>query len=272
MNRGKLAPGQPLAPRHNAVAAAALLGVSMLSVAALAEPGGDGAPAEETGRAELDFLFAPPRFSIGIRGGWAFNRADGEIYDFLTETLTLDKSDFNAFAFAFDFSWQVMPWLDTVFGLEVSSSTTSSEFRNFVDEFGVPIEQETTLTQIPLTVSIRLYPFDRGRRVGQYAWIPKSFVPYIGGGVGATWYELKQSGEFVDFTDLTIFEDVLTSSGWTFAGHAFVGFDIKLTRSIGLVLEGRYYWANADFDGSFVGFGPIDLNGARAMAGINVKF
>ena len=59
--------------------------------------------------------------------------------------------------------------------------------------------------------------------------------------------------------------------GWAFAGHVFLGVDIKLIKSLGLVFEGRYYWADADLREDFVGFDPIDLNGARVMAGINWK-
>ena len=88
---------------------------------------------------------------------------------------------------------------------------------------------------------------------------------------------LKQKGDFVDFASedpmdpgiFDIFEGRFRSDGWAFAQHAFAGFDLKLTRNFGLVLEGRYYWARADVGGDFVGFDPIDLDGARVMAGVS---
>jgi len=269
--------------RSACVATTALLGLSwVLSATVRAEGAGDGEASEDAPQARLDFRFSAPRFSIGVRGGWAFNRSEGEIYDFLTDELTLERSDFDAPAFAADFSWRLTPWLDNcrltswmdldvVAGFEVSSRKTDSEFRDYVDEFGIPITQNTRLTQVPLTFSLRLYPFDRGRQVGQYAWVPSAIAPYVGGGIGATWYELRQKGDFVDFVDLTIFEDHFSSDGWAFAGHVFLGVDIKLIKRLGLVLEGRYYWANADLGGDYVGFDPIDLDGARAMVGVNWK-
>ena len=157
MIRGNLAPGSPFAFRRGAIAATVLLGMSMSSLSARAEHGGSGAPPEDTPRAELDFLFSPPQFSIGARGGWAFNRSNAGIYDSLIKDLTLSKSDFDGLTIAFDFTWQVTPWVDAVLGLEVSSSITSSEFRDFVDESGAPIVQDTTLTQLPLTLSVRFY-------------------------------------------------------------------------------------------------------------------
>ena len=263
--------------RHHAlrsacVASTALLGLSLvLSTAVAAEGAGEGDSPEDQPQARLDFRFSAPRFSIGVRGGGAFNRSEGEIYDFLTDELTLERSDFFGPAFAADFSWRLTSWMDAVIGFEVSGSSTDSEFRDYVDEFGIPITQNTRLTQVPLTVSLKFYPIGRGRQVGQYAWVPSAVAPYVGGGIGATWYELRQKGEFVDFVDMAIFEDRFTSDGWAFAGHVFLGIDIKLIKSLGLVIEGRYYWANADLRGDFVGFDPIDLDGARVMAGVNWK-
>jgi hypothetical protein len=267
-----VAPTRPFSVRPSWIATATLLGLLLLlSAAVRAEGEADGEASEDTPQADLDFRFSAPRFSVGVRGGWAFNRSEGEIYDFLTDELTLERSDFDAFTFAADFSWRLTSWLDVVAGFEVSSHSTGSEFRDYVDEFGMPITQDTRLTQVPLTLSLRVYPFGLGRQVGQYAWVPSALAPYVGGGIGATWYELKQKGEFVDFVDLTIFEDHFSSDGWAFAGHVFLGIDIKLIKSLGLVFEGRYYWADADLGGDFVGFDPIDLDGARVMAGINWK-
>jgi opacity protein-like surface antigen len=100
-------------------------------------------------------------------------------------------------------------------------------------------------------------------------------VPYLGGGIGATYYKLKQEGDFVDkgdpnvMGDETIFTDVFVSDGWGFSQHVFLGLDVKLTKNLGLILEGRYDWAKADIEGSFVGFDPIDLNGAKILIGVN---
>jgi opacity protein-like surface antigen len=243
-------------------------------------------PLEEAPLPRLDFQFDEPRMSLGFRGGWAFNRSKGEIYDFLTDELTLSQSDFDAPAFTFDFSWRLISWLDVVFGVEFGGREKNSSDREFVEE-GTrnPIKQKTRLTQVPLTLSLKIYPIGRGEQVGQYAWIRKAVVPYVGGGIGGTWYELKQKGDFVDQDPdpgacplppppnppACIFSDTFISDGWAFAQHVFVGLDIKLTRSFGLILEGRYYWAEADLKGDYVGFNPIDLDGARAMIGFNWK-
>jgi opacity protein-like surface antigen len=233
---------------------------------------------EEEPLPRLDFEFEEKRMSVGLRGGWALNRSKGAVYDDLTDWLTLSKSDFDAPAFTFDFSYRLVSWMDVVLGFEFGGREQKSEDRNFTQANGNPIEQKTTLTQVPLTISLRIYPIGRGEQVGQYAWIRKAVVPYIGGGIGGTWYELRLKGDFVDLGDPDIagdefiFSDEFTSDAWAFAQHAFVGVDIKLTRRFGLVLEGRYYWADADLRGDFEGYNSIDLDGARAMLGFNWKF
>ena len=218
-----------------------------------------------------DFRFKQPWVIVGMRGGWAFNLADSDIYDFLTENLTLSDSDFSGPAFALDVGVRATSWLDVVLGFEVSGRRSKSHFKDFIESNGDEIEQKTTLTQIPLTASLKFYPIGRGRQVGKYAWIRSTLVPYLGGGLGATWYKLTQDGDFVDFADETIFEAKLKTDAWAFAQHAFFGIDIKITRNFGAVLEGRYYWADASVKGDFVGFDSIDLNGARVMAGFNLR-
>jgi hypothetical protein len=117
--------------------------------------------------------------------------------------------------------------------------------------------------------------------VGEYAWVRKPVVPYLGGGIGGTYYKLHQVGDFVECPTATppsctgkdpfLFKGDFSSEGVAFAQHVFVGVDFKLTRSFGLILEGRYYWASADLGGDYIGFDPIDLDGARLMIGINWK-
>lgn len=238
---------------------------SFMADAALAMPGGG------SGSGQAGFRFSAPRASLGLRAGFTFNRAGSDIYDFITENLTVERGDFNAPTFAIDFGWHLSDRVDLVLGLEYGRASKRSEYRDYVDQDDIPIVQDTRLTQVPLTLSVRYYLTSRGRSVGQYAWVPSTAAVYVGGGGGATWYHLEQSGEFVDFRDLAIFEDIFVSDGWAIAGHVLAGVDIKLASSIGLVLEGRYQFASHDLTGSFLGFEPIDLNGLRLMVGISFK-
>ena len=219
-----------------------------------------------------DFLFGRPAVSIGVRGQWHLAPPDSDIFDFTTELLTLEKSDFRAPGIGVDLGIPIISRLDGIFGFEFTGASAFSEYRDFVEDNDLPIEQMTTLTQINLSGSVELAVLGRGREIGQYAWIPRAVIPYVGGGGGFLWYRFEQQGDFVDFFDLAIFVDRLTSSGWTPSAHVFGGIDIKLTRRLYVSTELRYLWAKAAMEQDFIGFEDIDLTGLRVTGGIQILF
>ncbi len=236
-----------------------LAGVSLVGVEVSATP-----PATQ----EPDFLFGAPRFSAGFRAGWSLARAESDLFDFTRELLTVGDGDFDAPTLGVDFALVLKERLDVVFGFEYSRSSTTSEFRDFVGTDDLPIVQKTTLTQFPLTASAKFYLVPRGHEVSRYAWVARSAAPYVGAGVGLQWYKFEQFGEFVDFDDLSIFEAMLTSSGWAPTVHVLGGVDVKLSRKMFLTVEGRYAWVDAKLKDDFIGFDPIDLTGFGVTAGI----
>ena len=254
--------------------------VSIVSaMAAAAEPPERNLPARESlfgqpvDRAP-DFLFGRPSATLGIRGLWVNTRGDSDIFSFLTETLTLEKTAFRQKGVAFDVGLPVSSQINAVAGLEYASANTSSEDRKFVEDDGNPIEQRTSLTQFNLTGSFELALLPRGRPVGQFVWIAAPVTPYVGGGAGLLWYRLEQTGDFVDALDpeLTIFTAQLFSEGWALSSHVFTGADIKISRRIFLTGEARYVWASAPMNLDYTGFEPIDLSGLRVSGGIQVVF
>jgi len=230
------------------------------------------APSEAAQDPRADFLFGRPRGSLGARGSWQIPAASSDIYDFFNEQLTVEKNDFDSFAFGVDGSFAVASRIDLVAGFEISRASMTSEYRDFTDENDLPILQDTRLTIVPVTLSAKLYLTPRGREVSRYAFVPAKVRPYVGGGGGFVWYELEQAGDFVDFVDLGIFTSVFRSSGFGFATQAFGGVEVGLTPRWFLTVEGRYLWSDADLDEDFVSFEPIDLSGARIGAGINFSF
>lgn len=230
------------------------------------------AGAAEAQEPKADFLFGRPRGSLGARGAWMMAAESSDIYDFFGEELTIEKGDFDAFLFGMDGSFAVASRVDLIAGFEISRASVSSEYRDFVDENDLPILQDTRLTILPLTLSVKLYLTPRGREVSRHAYVPSKVRPYVGGGVGVAWYELEQVGDFVDFVDLTIFSSAFRSSGWGFASQAFGGVEVGLTPRWFLSVEGRYLWSDADLGVDFVSFEPIDLSGARIGAGIGFTF
>lgn len=265
-----------LTRRHRlwAIAAAALLVATLSPQAAFALPSSDDEP-EPQGQnpgTTGGFSFGAPRGFFLIKGGVYLPRANSDIYTFNEEQLTLDSGSFTSGLFGMDFGWSINNRVDVVFGFEYSSSSPVSEFRDFVDEFGAPITQQTRLRQVPLTASVRFNLIERGRGVGSYAWIANTAVPYVGAGGGIEWWRYEQFGDFVDFADFTIFTDHFLTQGWEPVVHVFGGVDVSLSPRFVLNFEARYSWANGQMAPAFVGFEPIDLAGFRGMVGASFRF
>jgi hypothetical protein len=136
----------------------------------------------------------------------------------------------------------------------------------------VPIQQNTQLTEMNALLSAKFSLLPRGRRVSRLAWIPRTFVPYVGLGGGYGKYNLRQGGDFVDFVDNHIFSDTFRSEGWAPVAQAFAGADVMVFKRVMLSLEGRYTWKRAELSQDFLDFEPIDLGGFRFGAGIHFAF
>lgn len=236
-------------------------------------------PAEQTStpgvaqpRPNPDFLFGRPRRSVGIRGGWLFARAGSDLFKFVQDQLTIDDHDFNAPALAVDLGFAPTSRTDVLLGFEFGRASTRSEYRGYVDEHRLPITQETRLRQMNVSGSLKFALTPRGREVSRLAWIPRTVTPYAGAGGGVLWYEFHQTGEFVDFVDLSIFSDTLRSSGWTPSAQVFGGVDVKVWRRLFFTGEARYLWSHADLRRDFSGFEPIDLAGTKVTAGVSYVF
>jgi hypothetical protein len=219
-----------------------------------------------------DFLFGRPDWSIAVRGSWLFSRAGSDWYDFVTDQLTLDSGSFNAPGIGVDVGISVTSRLEVVGGVDFNNTTSSSEYRDFVDNNRLPITQSTELRGTNISGGLRYSLIPRGREVGRLAWVPNTVVPYVGAGGGAQWYRVQQTGDFVDYVDLSIFTDRFESSGWAPSAHVFGGADVKLHRHLYLTVEVRYVWAAGDLGAEWIDFDPIDLSGLRLGTGINVVF
>lgn len=219
-----------------------------------------------------DFFLGRPRATVGVRGNWVFASAGSDIFDFVTDQLTIDRSAFNRPALGIDFAVNVAPRVDVIAGFEGSRMEQGSEYRHFVDNNLLPIQQTTSLTEATLTAGVKLALLPPGRRVSRFAWIPSKVTPYVGAGAGVLHYNFRQLGDFVDFEDSHVFSSTFQSSGWAPSAYAAGGTDIHVYRRLFLSLEGRYTWGSATLDRDFVDFDPMDLKGFRFGAGFHYAF
>ncbi|HTR79690.1 MAG TPA: hypothetical protein VMH39_16355 [Gemmatimonadaceae bacterium] len=218
------------------------------------------------------FLFGEPAFSFRVRMGYANARAGSDIFSFTTQQLTLTRSDFSAPSFSAALTWRVAERTDLVLDAGYAGARAGSEFRDWVDQDSLPIQQTTTFVREPLTIGIKEYLTPRGHAFGHFAWVPSTIAPYVGLGGGAMWYQFEQRGSFVDFNTLGVFDSDFNSSGWTPTGHVLAGVDYALGPTYGITTEARYTWANAALSNSFTGFHRIDLDGYSVSAGMLIRF
>ncbi len=251
--------------RTAAVAAALILSPLLGTPAELGAQRGSGG----------DYRFKPPVATLTVHGGLAMPRARSELFSFTTDELTLARSDFVAGSFGVDLALVLGDRMDFVLGVMRDQSRNDSEFRDWVDNNDLPIEQTTRFLRQPLTAGLRYHFASRGRAVGSYAWIPARFVPFVGLGGGLMRYEFEQAGDFIDMGTLEVFSDRFLEEGWSPLVQGSIGATWNLNPYLQFVGEVRYLRARGDAGGSgddFQGFGRLDLSGASTVFGLSLRF
>jgi hypothetical protein len=254
------------------VTALLLLSADPLHAAASDDQSPSSSSSQQEPSRRTDFLFGRPSGSIGLRGSFLFAAAGSDLFDFVTRQLTIEKKDFNSPGVGVDVALALTSRIDTQVGFEVHQMERPSEYRDFVDNRLLPIEQTTSLKTMHLGGSIRFALTPRGHDVSRFAWVPSRVVPFIGAGGGAVRYDFIQTGDFVDFVDHSVFPDVFRAKGWAPSMHAFGGVDVQIYRALYGTVEGRYTKAAGKLGRDFIDFDPIDLSGFRVSAGVNLLF
>jgi hypothetical protein len=218
------------------------------------------------------FLFGTPSATLTVRAGVARPSAGGDVFSFVREELTLGRGDFAGGLLGADLAFLVRPRVAVQMGIGYSGRRTASVYRDWVDNDDREIEQTSSFHRIPLSIGLRYYLADRGRALGELAWVPAQTVPYIGAGGGITWSQFRQSGDFVDYQTLDVFPTTLESSAWAPTLYGVVGVERSLSARTALTAEARYDYGWARVSSDFVGFNGIDLSGVAVTVGLTVRF
>ncbi len=219
-----------------------------------------------------DFLFGRPNAWIAVSGTWLVPRAGGDLFTFVSDQLTLDRSDFRTPAFTGSFGIPLHQHLDVVGDIEISHRVVPSEYRAYVKADRSSIAQTTQFDQATLGFGVRYLPLGRGQTISRYAFLPRRVTPYVGAGASVVHYNFQQRGDFVDFVDLSIFAHLFVSKGWSVGPHVDGGADLQIWRMFFLNVAARYAWAHSGLSRDFVGFEGIDLSGFKTSTGISVVF
>ncbi len=163
-----------------------------------------GAPAAAFAQGGEGYLFKRPRITIKFETGYGFQRASSDIFDFVIEEHTVGRRDFDSPYLGGEIGLRLSERLDLAFNFGGQYGSVGSEFREWVDTDDLPINQVTELRQMSMVGGVKYYPFDRGRTIGRFVWIPRSVTPFIGAGLGIVSYSFEQIGDFVDYDTFDI--------------------------------------------------------------------
>lgn len=225
--------------------------------------------AQDDGRG---FLFGAPTGTFTLEGGWAVAAAGSDLFSFTTNQLTLRRRDFSSPTYGADLAFNVRARTQVELSANISEADKGSEFRNFVDNNQQPIEQTTSFRRVPVTIGVKEYLGNPGQSIGRLAWIPSRFAPYVGASAGVTWYQFKQSGDFIDFSTNNVFSDNYQSRGWGPAAQADVGVDYSIGPRYALTTEAKYLWSKGPVSNDYTGFHNVDLSGLATTVGFTVRF
>ena len=209
------------------------------------------------------------RQSIGVNLGWFAMRGEDSRHadDVLLanlDFLAFEIKDFNTATIGAEWLVGVGEYLEAGVGVGFQRRTVPTVYRDFTHDDGFEIEQDLRLRVVPITGTVRFLPLGRNA----------SFQPYVGGGISILNWRYSEAGEFVDFTDDSIFNSRYVASGnavgpvilagirapvadvWT------VGGEVRFQRG-----EGDTKPAQSELLGS-----KIDLGGWSANFGVAFRF
>lgn len=179
-------------------------------------------------------------------------------------TLLFEVGDFNRASLGGEWVAGVTEYLEAGVGIGFYRRTVPSVYRDFVDTDGTEIAQDLRLRVVPITATVRFLPVGRGAAV----------EPYVGAGIGIFNWRYSEAGEFVDFSDFTIFRNRYVANG-NAVGPVVLG-GVRFPVGALWTLGGEIRWQSAKGDTDPVESGllgdKIDLGGVTYSFTMHFRF
>lgn len=180
------------------------------------------------------------------------------------ESLAFDISDFNGATVGAEWLIGVSDYLEGGVGVNFYQRTVPSIYRDVTHASGAEIEQDLKLRMIPITATIRFLPLGRGGSV----------EPYVGAGIGIINWRYSEVGEFVDFSDDSIFRSRYEADGNAVGPVILAGLRAPVADVWTVGGELRWQRAEGDTDAENSGLlgEKIDLGGWSANFTLGIRF
>ncbi len=212
----------------------------------------------------------PERGFVNLKLGIFIPDGNSNFWNDTEETFTLNVEDMDDLLIGVDFGIAINPRMEFSIGIDYFDVTTGSEYRDYIGTDGFPIAHDTSLEIIPVQASLKILPGGR-YTAGRYTTLSK-IIPYIGGGIGFYLWEYRESGEFIDFSDMSVYPEIFVSDGVAVGAHVMGGIEIPFDPYWSVMMEAKYSKVDDNLNKDFSDFGTIDLSGWSFILGTSFRF
>ncbi len=240
----------------------------------------------------LIFLIPSLAFSniFTFKAGLFIPRAQSDLWTTEFDQMTLNKTDYTTTNFGFAYEYFLTREVSLVIGVD---SYSKNKIGNYVDYVGISLPEGNfafptdymedfipahifNISITPIQLSAKFTPLGRKGK----------FIPYLGGGVGLYLWNVRLTGDLIDFDDVWDYvpdnidvyfiksinpPDGVENTRVSFGYHAFGGIMVPFTTRMTFEVEFKYNRAQGALK-AFEGFEPFDLSAYQISLGMNYWF
>lgn len=188
-------------------------------------------------------------------------RSAGDVLATNRQYLLFNLNDFRGATGGGEWLVAVGSTLEAGFGVAYYQRDVPSVYQGWVNADGSEITQRLKLRVVPMVASVKFLPF------GTHS----SFQPYVGVGLAVYFWRYSETGQFVDFTDNSIYRAAFAGSGTAVGPVATFGVRARVSRQSDLGVEVRAQWGQGDLSNDFLS-NKIDLGGVNVLGTLRIRF
>jgi outer membrane protein W len=189
-------------------------------------------------------------------------RTDRDVLVANRQFLYFEMEDLAGFFGEAALSTELGEYFETSVGVGFYQATAPSVDEVHVWESGGDIQQDLKLRNVPVTLTVRMFPIGHRRMV----------QPYVGVGAAANFWRYSETGDWVDTSDDSIYRESYLDSGTAFGPVGVVGVRARMTAQADLGAEFRYQWAEGKLNSDNFTSDRIDLGGATFVMTFKFRF
>jgi hypothetical protein len=189
-------------------------------------------------------------------------RIAGDVLNKNEDYLLFTVGDFKGFTGGIEWLVPAGSHLEAGIGVGFYQREVPTLYWDWTNDDGSEIEQRLKLRTVPISATLKYLPL--GTRRG--------FQPYVGIGVAMYLWQYRESGDFIDFNDLSVFNATYSGSGTSFGPLATFGVRGRVSAHVDIGAEVRCQWGHGNLSTSDFLNDRIDLGGINALGTLRYRF